>query len=326
MSFEVINGDALSALQGLEKSSFNACITSPPYYRLRDYGVDGQIGLEGTAEEYIARLVAVFAEVRRVLRDDGTLWVVIGDSYSGSGKGAAKYEKTGTMQTNNQGSIGCPSIAGVGSGDGCKPKDMIGIPWKLAFALRDDGWYLRQDIIWAKPNPMPESVTDRCTKSHEHVFMFTKRPHYRYFADAIKEDAVYADCGTTSAPRGSFGGKRHAHSDFKHISESFRAIRQKRNKRDVWNIATRPFTGAHFATFPEELVKNCLLASTQTGDVVLDPFGGSGTVGKVAVEMGRKAVLVELNPDYCSMARKRIDPIDRQGVLDFDMPWKDAER
>lgn len=299
---KVVNADAVDGLRLMDDCSVDCCVTSPPYYGLRDYGVSGQIGLEGSPQEYIDRLRAVFREVRRVLKDDGTLWLNIGDSYAGSWKGGGSHNGQSKAVVNST------------SWGECKAKDLIGIPWMLAFALRDDGWYLRQDIVWAKPNPMPESVTDRCTKSHEYVFLFSKQPHYRYDAEAIKEDAV-ADPSRADVKRGCFSGKRHAHSDIKHISESFRAIRQKRNKRDVWTIATKPFSGAHFAVFPEELIKPCILAGCPMGGVVLDPFGGSGTTAKVALELGRHFDLIELNPEYCKMADDRISPILAQGRL-----------
>lgn len=304
---EIINADAFEGLRTLPDCSVDCCVTSPPYYGLRDYGVDGQIGLENTAQEYIVRLVEVFREVRRVLKNDGTLWLNIGDTYAGSGRGHS-------VKPNKQQKASVVSgLSGVVP-DGCKPKDLIGIPWTLAFALREDGWYLRQEIIWAKPNPMPESVSDRCTKSHESIFLFSKKPHYHYDAEAIKEDAI-TSMEREDVKRGGFSGKRHKHSEIKHISDSFRAIRERRNKRDVWTVSTKPYKGAHFAVFPEELIKPCILAGCPLGGTVLDPFGGSGTTAKVAIELGRDYVLTELNPEYCDIAQKRIQPLLDQGRL-----------
>ena len=303
----VINADATEGLRSICDGAIDCCVTSPPYFGLRDYGVDGQIGLEDTPHEYVSRLVEVFREVRRVLKDDGTLWLNIGDSYAGSGRGwnvkPSIQSKASTMRGSK------PSVP-----RGCKPKDLIGIPWMLAFALREDGWYLRQEIVWHKPNPMPESVTDRCTKSHESIFLLSKSPKYRFDAEAIKENAV-SDLTRADVPRGAFGGKRHANADRKHISESFRAVREKRNKRDVWTVPVKPFRGAHFATFPPELIRPCILAGCHEGGTVLDPFGGSGTTAVVAAETGRRYVLIELNPEYAEMARSRVAPIEAQAVI-----------
>ncbi len=305
----IINGDCISVLKSIDDKTINCCVTSPPYYQLRDYGNNKQIGLEATPYEYIKKLVAVFSEVKRVLKDDGTLWINIGDSYSGSGKGAAHYtdDANGTKQATNSGSVGVDKIDSGYSDGIIKPKDLIGIPWMLAFALRADGWYLRQDIIWSKPNPMPESVTDRCTKAHEYIFLLSKSPHYYYDYEAIKEPTVYPVGSRTDKKRGEFKGKFHAHEDFKHISDSFRAIRDTRNKRDVWNVSAKPYRGAHFATFPKDLIEPCILAGCPIGGTVLDCFFGSGTVGEVAVENQRDFIGIELNKKYCEMAKERIN-------------------
>lgn len=299
----VIHGDCLEKLKELPDKIINCCVTSPPYYGLRDYGIDGQIGLEKTPGEYIDKLVDVFREVKRVLKDDGTLWLNIGDSYAGSGKGAWNNK-------DKQKEAYVPDPKGKQSKlqktwEGIKPKDLIGIPWMLAFALRTDGWYLRQDIIWHKPNPMPESVTDRCTKSHEYIFLLSKSPHYYYDHEAIKEPTVYPVGSREDKKRGDFKGKYHAHEEFKHISDSFRAIRNTRNKRDVWTVSTKPYRGAHFATFPKDLIEPCILAGCPIGGTVLDCFLGSGTVGEVAIENQRNFIGIELNKKYCDMAKRR---------------------
>lgn len=267
-------GDALTVLRTMPDCSVQCVVTSPPYWGLRDYGVEGQLGLEDTPEQYLADMVAVFAEVRRVLADDGTLWLNIGDSY---GKG----------------------------------KNLVGAPWRLAFALQADGWVLRQDIIWHKPNPMPESVKDRCTKAHEYLFLLTKSPRYYFNHEAIREPCS-PDMQRRAArghTRGSGGRTDASRND----SETLRGSHAKRidvskgrTKRGIWTIPTQPYKGAHFAVFPEALVEPCVLAGSAPGDVVLDPFAGSGTTGVVALRHGRAFVGIELNPDYAEMARKRI--------------------
>jgi len=299
-------------LKTLESKSANCCVTSPPYYGLRDYGVDGQIGLESTQEEYIHRLVAVFAEVKRVLRDDGTLWLNIGDSYNGSNKGSGGTGALSSKQNSNKG-----ANYAVGSKplkmniDGIKPKDLIGIPWLLAFALRADGWYLRQDIIWAKPNPMPESVTDRCTKSHEYIFLLSKSAKYYYDAEAIKEEAnCGTDLGILRQKQSSGDSKipQHAKSIFDRQEkgiDSKTAGTGFRNKRDVWTVSTIGFSEAHFATFPPKLIEPCILAGCPEGGIVLDPFFGSGTTGEVATYLGRDYIGIELNPKYIEIAERR---------------------
>ena len=331
----IINGSAIDILKTLDDESVNCCVTSPPYFNLRDYGVDGQIGLENTPEEYIQKLVEIFREVKRVLKNDGTLWVNIADSYAGSGKGrvkggVAKIETFGKLQRANQGTIN--GILPQTQCDSCKTKDLIGIPWMLAFALRADGWYLRQDIIWAKPNPMPESVKDRCTKSHEYIFMFSKSPRYYFDGEAIaeptaastnkrmaqkieKQQGSYTPSkanGKMKAVAPRYGGKKYTENpDAFYRTKSGNAYdyRPKRNKRDVWTVTTKPYKGAHFATFPPDLIEPCVLAGCPKGGTVLDPFAGSGTTGMVAKRNGRDFVLIELNEEYVKLCEERTSAI-----------------
>lgn len=286
-------GDCVEQMRSLPDCSVNTCITSPPYFGLRDYGIDGQIGLEDTPDAYVARLVEVFREVRRVLRDDGTLWLNLGDSYTSGGRATrapdAKHDGARDM------GFRAPTP------DGLKPKDLIGIPWRVAFALQADGWYLRQDIIWHKPNPMPESVRDRCTKAHEYVFLLSKGPRYYFDADAIKEIAL-SEMQPRKRPNGlsvEYGKKTGAYRPNCGVSET-------RNRRSVWTVTTKPFKGAHFATFPPDLIEPCVLAGAPPGGVVLDPFGGSGTTAGAALKHGRKAILCELNPEYAALVEGRI--------------------
>lgn len=296
---EIFIGDCLETLRAMPANSVHCAVTSPPYFGLRDYGVDGQIGMEETPDRFVARLVEVFREVRRVLTDDGTLWLNIGDSYAGPKGNTAM---TGGRSDPARGeAMGFASLGRKALDPSLKQKDLIGIPWMLAFALRADGWYLRQDIIWHKPNPMPESVRDRCTKAHEYVFLLSKSDRYFFDADAMKEPAVCADSGRSSKKRGDFAGKNTLPG-----KEAFRAIRETRNKRSVWSVATRPYKGAHFATYPPDLIEPCIAAGCPPGGVVLDPFGGAGTTGLVAGRLGRKALLCELNPEYAKLAHDRI--------------------
>ena len=308
MSIDILNGDCLEVLPTLEAGSVHTCVTSPPYFGLRDYGHDGQIGLESTPDGYVAKLVAVFREVRRVLRDDGTLWLNLGDSYNAHPGQRKTTDKAGAKQKTNAGSPGAPSRHVYE----LKPKDLIGIPWRVAFALQADGWYLRQDIIWHKPNPMPESVRDRCTKAHEYIFLLSKSPRYYFDAEAIKEPATNKPPGNTRATK---GGRALAAGDEKHRTAGnlhlIGAV-EKRNRRSVWTVTTKPYKGAHFATFPPDLIEPCILAGAPEGGVVLDPFGGSGTTGMVAEKHRRNAILVELNPDYIALAEDRRE---RQAVL-----------
>lgn len=285
----IIIGDALERLRELPDEIADVCVTSPPYYGLRDYGVDGQVGLEKTPEEYIDRLVQIFREVRRTLKKDGTLWIVIADSYAGSGRGISKK-------------------------NGIKNKDLIGIPWMLAFALRTDGWYLRSDIIWNKPNVMPESVKDRCTKCYEHVFMLAKSKTYHFDSEAVLVPAHY-DGRKETINKGSskyadkiVPGKtpQSQHMAGKpHQRWRFKDGKPVKNRRDVWTVSTRPYKGAHFATFPPELIEPCILAGSRPGGTVLDPFIGSGTTAEVAHRLGRECIGIELNPGYEEFIRQR---------------------
>ena len=336
----IIQGDAVESLRLLDDKSVNCCVTSPPYFGLRDYGHDGQIGLEPTVAEYVASLVAVFSEVHRVLRDDGVLFLNLGDSYAAKRSYQVPSTKGGPKHSDSQ------SVNGRGSEipAGLKPKDLIGIPWRVAFALQEAGWYLRQDIIWHKPNPMPESVTDRCTKAHEYLFLLSKSERYYWNREAMQEPA-------TGAPPGN---QSHKHTteyedsgDEKHRTkaglvdyakrqrskrDSFKRENSKRgeaipgqavgthrpdrdeseypletrNKRSVWTVATSPYKGAHFAVFPPKLIEPCVLAGCPPGGLVLDPFGGSGTTGMVAQQHGRNAVLIELNPTYIDLCISRV--------------------
>ena len=293
----IYNDDALSALSTMQDGSVDCIVTSPPYYGLRDYGIDGQIGLEETPQEYIDKLVKVFNECKRVLAGGGTLWINIGDSYWGSGSRGydftGKFTEASEVQSGSKGTINLSKIPKlVGNKNGYKNKDLIGIPWMLAFALRDDGWYLRQDIIWSKPNPMPESVKDRCVKSHEYIFLLSKKKNYWFDYKAIQEDSV--------------------------CQVSFAQITDKRNKRDVWEVSTSQFKGAHFATYSKDLVKPMVLAGCPKNGVVLDPFFGSGTTGVVAIETGRHFVGIELNPEYVKIAQDRIKGTGYQASL-YDM-------
>lgn len=307
-------GDALEVLKSFPSESVNCCITSPPYYGLRDYGVDGQIGLEQTPQQYINRLADIFDEVKRVLKKDGTLWLNIGDSYAGSGKGAAvdpenaKKWKQGT----NVGTI-APNTAKIRTPMNIKPKDMIGIPWMLAFELRNRGWYLRQDIIWAKKNPMPESVKDRCTKSHEYVFLLSKSNKYYFDYENIKEQSSSrTNKRVINGDLQRYGGKKYTENPDKFYrtkSGNAYVYRQKRNKRDVWFLPTKPYRWAHFATFPEDLVIPCLLAGCQENGIALDPFFGSGTLGVVCIRKNRFFVGIELNSEYIDLAENRLQNV-----------------
>lgn len=286
------------------------CVTSPPYFGLRDYGHEGQIGLEQTPEEYIAAMVEVFRCVRDVLADDGTLWLNIGDSYAAQRGGTHMPAQTVAGGVGGKGD----ERAFRGMGDekrgaahrnahaiGLKHKDLIGIPWMLAFALRADGWYLRQDIIWHKPNPMPESVRDRCTKAHEYLFLLSKHERYFFDSEAMKEPAAQPDRVRSDR----FGGNKYVEG-VKHSDGSTFTGSATRNRRSVWTVTTRPYKGAHFATFPPALIEPCILAGSRPGDVVLDPFMGSGTTAAVAVQHGRKYLGCELNPEYGALQQERL--------------------
>lgn len=331
MELKLLLGDALEQLKTLPDESVHTCVTSPPYYGLRDYGVGGQIGLEETPEEFVEKLVTIFREVRRVLRPDGTLWVNIGDSYAGSNKGRMKdgSHHIGKSKSSTYGGT-TGGILPKTNTRVCKAKDLIGIPWMLAFALRADGWYLRQDIIWHKPNCMPESVRDRCTKSHEYIFLLSKSKKYYFDAEAISEPIAESSKqrfsqnleqqtgsnrqpGKTNGPMKAvlprFGGNKYAGSDdplFRTKSGNTFIPTLRRNKRDVWSISTKGFKGAHFAVFPPKLVEPCVLAGCPEGGTVLDPFTGSGTTGVVAKSLGRNFIGIELNAEYFSLAETRI--------------------
>ena len=313
------HGDCLEILRGLPDASVNCCVTSPPYWGLRDYGVEGQMGLEPTPQEYVAGMVAVFREVRRVLKDDGTLWLNLGDSYAASTSNNGGYSDKSTLA-----GFTSPDTKGRRANDsgdarrlthGLKPKDLVGIPWRVAFALQADGWYLRSDIIWSKPNPMPESVTDRPTKAHEYLFLLSKSERYHYDAESIAEPAESAGKIGGFTPNAAIAAGVKPTGNM--IAERGAAYVRKdtRNKRSVWQIPTEPFPGAHFAVMPTALVKPCILAGCPTGGTVLDPFGGSGTVAVVALENGCGFVGCELNPEYVEIAKARIAPVAAQGSL-----------
>ena len=383
---KILHGGALETLRSLPAESIHCCVTSPPYWGLRDYGVAGQIGLEATPQEYLEKMVAVFHQVHRVLRKDGTLWLNMGDCYAGSGRGGYIGDAC-TLEGNRHSQAECRKARGsqlkpglhetvAAAGQigrawapppaGFKQKDLVGMPWRLAFVLQSDGWYLRQDIIWHKPNPMPESVRDRCTKAHEYLFLLSKSERYHWDFEAMQEAAsgtahprTYKtpDGWDTSSGNGGHGSfhkngrekgqkpedpnsrmhiERAAGRENSKLHSSRAALRapgvtpksarpgsgikanasfheavndlvQTRNRRSVWTIATAPFKGAHFATFPPKLVEPCILAGCPAGGVVLDPFAGSGTVGQVARQLGRGAILIELNEEYLGMIRERLD-------------------
>lgn len=336
MSVRIITGDCREVLAGLPEASVHCCVTSPPYFGLRDYGHDGQIGLEQSPAEYVEQLVQVFREVRRVLRDDGTLWLNLGDSYANDGKWGGH---SGGKHDYGNGALVHQPIGRNKRYTGLKPKDLIGIPWRVAFALQADGWYLRQDIIWSKPNPMPESVRDRCTKAHEYVFLLSKSERYYFDAQAIAEPSTGQIPGNVTQQRvpgereGDNSNVRnglHAYAERQRSKRNSFARETKysaaehgqsaqhrpdredvdytgtRNKRSVWSIRPQPFSEAHFATMPPELAETCIKAGCPEGGAVLDPFGGAGTTGLAADRLHRNAVLVELNPAYIDIARRRI--------------------
>jgi len=355
----ILQGDAITVLKSMKDQSVNCCVTSPPYWGLRDYGtakweggdpscdhalpmdapnsskmtagqqsshagrfahlpclkcgairVDSQLGLEPTPEEYVSHLVEVFHEVKRVLRDDGTLWLNLGDSYASVHTGGHKSEKS-TVGSNKEGIQEIKQSKSNPAQYGLKSKDLVGIPWMVAFALRADGWYLRQDIIWSKTNPMPESVTDRCTKSHEYIFLLSKGKKYYYDFEAVKEPAnpKYMSRYKSEFNNGnkeiSGQGRPKAASNTAGIKE----YTGYRNKRDVWVVSTRSFKDAHFATFPPELIRPCVLAGCPVGGIVLDPFFGAGTTGLVAIQEQRDYVGIELNPAYIEIAEKRLNGV-----------------
>lgn len=300
---KIYNTDCREGLKMIKDNSIDCCVTSPPYYGLRDYGVKEQIGLEETPEEYVTKLVEAFREVRRVLKPTGTLWLNLGDSY---------WNRRSCNGLNWDGHLDKRKNYSLRSGGKehpyLKPKDLIGIPWKVAFALQQDGWYLRSDIVWDKPSCMPESVKDRPTRSHEFIFLLSKSDKYYYDYESIKELAVYGD---PNPPRGSKGNKQpnkglRSQRGFegKNGEKAFRAIKDYRNKRSVWRVSMQPFKGAHFATFPPRLIEPCILAGCPVGEIVLDPFMGSGTTAMVAVQNQRNYIGFELNPQYIEIAEK----------------------
>lgn len=329
----IYRGDVMEGIP-LRDGSVQCVVTSPPYWGLRDYGVPGQLGLEAPPEEYVAKMVGVFREVWRVMRDDGTLWLNLGDSYSSGNRKSRVVDKKNTHRVMNMRPV---------APDYLKPKDLVGIPWMVAFALRAEGWCLRSDIVWAKANPMPESVRDRPTRAHEYLFLLTKGPKYYYDAAAIREPAVWADehgTGTgvgwgkvdAAVPGGGHkkdpslrvkGDKQRGysrrHAGFNERWDGMTRVEQQsngRNKRSVWHLATQPYPGAHFAVMPEALVLPCILAGSRVGDVVYDPFVGSGTVVDVAEQYGRLGVGGDLNGGYCRDAASRCSrSACRQGVI-----------
>jgi len=335
MGIDIIyNEDCLQGLKRLPDNSVDCCVTSPPYYALRDYGVDGQIGLEETPQKYIEKLTNVFMEVFRVLKEQGTLWLNIGDSYWGGGWRNAQFnEHSGNIQKGSKGTHCGDSMPPCkGYQGGYKPKDLIGIPWMLAFSLRNAGWYLRQDIVWHKPNPMPESVTDRCTKAHEYIFLLSKSKQYYFDYEAISEPC--ADQNRTNYQSGSRSNGENKDRNDNDLGERSKTWKPRtkncqydgqqpntmhlrrerglpdkeylvRNKRDVWSVNVKPDKVAHFATYPEELILPCILAGCPKGGVVLDPFMGSGTTARVARHWGRHYIGFELNPTYIDIIRKK---------------------
>jgi DNA modification methylase len=331
MNVTILRGDCRDMLRTLPTDSVQCVVTSPPYWGLRDYGVSGQLGMEPTYQEHIAAVVEVFREVRRVLAPDGTLWMNYGDTYASSvnGRSAADVKAAGKDDRTFRDKP-FSTVQGV-----LKPKDLCGIPWRVAFALQDDGWYLRQDIIWHKPNPMPESVRDRCTKAHEYIFLMSKSERYFFDQKAISEPVADSTIARLLQPNlenqvasarvpGKTNGNMKAvargpgnwgMSPIGMPGESENRGRpnragsglENRNRRSVWTMTTQPFSEAHFATFPPELPETCIKAGSKPGDTILDPFGGAGTTGLVADRLGRNAILIELNPAYADMAKRRIE-------------------
>jgi site-specific DNA-methyltransferase (adenine-specific) len=313
-SQRIIAGDCIEGMRTLPDASVHCCITSPPYWGLRDYGHEGQIGLESTPDAYVARMVEVFREVRRVLREDGTCWVNLGDSYAAApaGKCSNPQAKSGLAGVKTQDVARQHKESwNSAKASGLKQKDLVGIPWRVAFALQADGWWLRQDIIWHKPNPMPESVRDRCTKAHEYVFLLTKSERYWYDAEAVSEAVA---CVRGPGNRNPLKGvvedpKKHATRAGLHkAAERWRqeGPPESRNRRSVWTVTTKPYSGAHFAVMPPDLVEPCIKAGCPEGGTVLDPFAGSGTTLAVAAELGRSGIGCELNPEYIQLAEQRI--------------------
>jgi DNA modification methylase len=299
MRWKLIKGDCIAGMDGLADSTVHCCVTSPPYFGLRDYGCEGQIGLEQSPDEYVSRLVDVFRSVRRILRDDGTLWLNLGDSWASTPQGT--FNAPQKMAGKNAGVYG-----NFRRKVGLPPKNLIGIPWRVAFALQADGWFLRQDIIWHKPNPMPESVRDRCTEAHEYIFLLSKKQNYYYDCDAVKEPVAESTIERLQQKNlmnqvGSSRVPGKTNGNMKAVGNT-----QTRNRRSVWTIPTRGFKGAHFAVYPEQLIEPCILAGCPLDGTVFDPFTGSGTTAVVALRNQRNFIGTELNPEYCEIARNRI--------------------
>ena len=295
MKYQLLCGDALSVLKTLDSESVQCVVTSPPYFGLRDYGIVNQLGMENTVKEYVLKLVEIFTEAKRVLKCDGTIWINLGDSYSSGGNGGG----SGKQRTNKG------SLIGPKATPGYKIKNLIGVPWHVAFALQEDGWYLRSDIIWAKPNPMPESVTDRPTKSHEYIFLLSKSAKYYYDAKAIKEQAM-PDTSIRDRDNTKLNNTPGRTKEGGLKTNGY----ETRNKRDVWTVPTSPYPEAHFATYPPKLIEPCILAGSRPGDIVLDPFNGSGTTGQASLENQRKYIGIELNPEYIKLSEKRLSVIN----------------
>ena len=311
---KIICADAIEGLKTLDSASVNMCVTSPPYYGLRDYGVDGQIGIEQSPEEYIARLTDVFTEVKRVLKSDGTLWINISDSYAGSGKGPMSEKLAGNGKNSKLYQKDSAIYVVPKKWNGIKPKDMIGIPWMLAFSLRESGWYLRSDIIWHKPNALPEGVKDRPIKSYEHIFLLSKSARYYYDYMAIREP-LKRKITKQNKHEPSINSK-YVEQNFRHkwMNKLHKGFSERdnnfRKKRDVWEINTNTYRmKEHFAMYPERLIEPCVLAGSKVGGVVLDPFFGSGTTGAVAKRLGRNYIGIDLNPKFCELARQRIEKV-----------------
>jgi DNA modification methylase len=330
----IIAGDCIEGLRTLPDASVHCCVTSPPYWGLRDYGHDGQIGLESTPEAYVARMVEVFREVRRVLREDGTLWLNLGDCYASAPKGNKTPSYGSCFDGRNMSGVDTSGKKDKAAASGLQHKQLVGIPWRVAFALQSDGWWLRQDIIWAKPNPMPESVRDRCTKAHEYVFLLTKSERYFYDADAIRQPLRWQQPNvlatnaqarqqkrlseriaagdlsalrTESDRRTAMNGERaKGRGNDANRERTLRENLAGANRRSVWTVTTKPYSGAHFAVMPADLVEPCIKAGCPEGGTVLDPFAGSGTTLAVAAELGRNAIGCELNPEYIALAERRI--------------------
>ena len=330
--FTLYHGDCIDVLRSMPEASVHCCVTSPPYWGLRDYGAEGQIGLEQTPDEYVARMVDVFREVRRVIRDDGTLWLNLGDSYAAN----RSYQVSDGKHLSHD--FGGSNAAAVP--DGLKPKDLVGIPWRVAFALQADGWWLRSDIIWSKPNPMPESVTDRPTKAHEYVFLLTKSARYFFDQEAVREPwtsgrddmrengvrtgMAYLQQGPIASnhSKGPDGrrktGVKGGDGSVQHRNGERWPNENGRNVRSVWDIPTQPYAEAHFATFPQELPRRCIAAGSPADGVVLDPFMGSGTTALVARNLGRRSIGIELNAEYCELAARRLG---QQSLLTADYDY-----